>query len=555
MPKLHVLQGPDKGRTYQTANEPGLIIGRSADPIQLTDQSASRRHAEIFPQNGHWMLVDLNSSNGTYLNGQRVIAPARLKDGDQIKVGNTLLVFAEQDSGAPAAGLPPVSDLLDFEFKNPPGGSSLLSSFEASQDSVILQPPETADAVAAWNIAYEIAQLIGTTPTVQEFLERTADIITAYMLVDHLVVLTGPPESDDLTPRVTRVRGVEGRHRVPVVTSSAIIRHVLTHRDGVLSANVQTDDRFSEPSTPESLHDLAVRSIICVPIIAGNQMHGVIHFDCARSNHTYTQEQLRLAVAMGRLVGMAIENSRLMESRVKNERLAAVGETVAYLSHHIRNILQGLQGGADVLELGFRKGRLETAQSGWGLVRRNLDRIFDLTMNMLTFSKQRQPRIQSANVNKVVVDVVALAQSRADEKGVALGSELEEIPAVPLDAEGMHQAVLNIVNNAIEAAPPQEGKVHLRTHYHIDSGEVVLTIRDNGPGISAAERSRIFEPFHSGKGQSGTGLGLAAARKIVEELGGQIELTDEDPGATFHIRIPAVHVQLADSDKTHGPAH
>lgn len=96
LPTLHVLQGPDKGRTYDTPSEPA-IIGRSSDQIQLTDNSASRRHAEIRPANGTWMLEDLNSSNGTYLNGQRIVAAAELKHGDQIKVGSTLLVFSGQE--------------------------------------------------------------------------------------------------------------------------------------------------------------------------------------------------------------------------------------------------------------------------------------------------------------------------------------------------------------------------------------------------------------------------------------------------------------------------
>ena len=91
MPTLHVLQGPDKGRTYETPNEPA-IIGRSSDQIHLSDHSASRRHAEIRPSNGAWVLVDLNSSNGTFVNRIRV-APGEkkpLRNGDYIQTGNVL---------------------------------------------------------------------------------------------------------------------------------------------------------------------------------------------------------------------------------------------------------------------------------------------------------------------------------------------------------------------------------------------------------------------------------------------------------------------------------
>ncbi|MBI4718238.1 MAG: FHA domain-containing protein [Planctomycetes bacterium] len=553
MPTLYVLQGPDKGRTYTTPNEPA-IIGRSSDHIHLSDHGASRRHAEIAPENGSWVLNDLNSSNGTYLNGQRVLGPTVLKHGDQIKVGNTLMVFSGLDRPHGASGAKLIRDLVDLDLAPPSGGASILSAMNASEESVILQPPETADAVAAWNVVYRIAEAIGTVSPLDAFLERVADIVFEHLIVDHLVVLMVGPDGGEMIPQLVRFRVKEQRRKPKIVTSRTIVSHVVQKRDGILCANALTDDRFRGESNEDSLHRLGLRSIICVPIIAHNELHGVIHLDCSMSRHTYTQEQLRLVVAIGRLTGMAIENARLLESRVRNERLAAAGEAVAYLSHYIRNILQGMQGGAEVIELGLKRRDMQTSQSGWALMRRNLDRIFELTLNMLTFSKNRKPRIETAQLNKVVRDVVGLAQSRADEKSVMILTELDEIPAVPLDSEGIHQVIQNLVLNAIYAVPAGTGRVNLATRYEVESGDVVLTVSDNGPGVPLEERDRIFEAFHSTKGHGGTGLGLAAAKKIVTELGGRIELQGTaGEGAIFVVRLPTAHVTLADSGKTHGP--
>jgi len=83
---------------------------------------------------------------------------------------------------------------------------------------------------------------------------------------------------------------------------------------------------------------------------------------------------------------------------------------------------------------------------------------------------------------------------------------------------------------------------------------VTLSIGDNGPGIPPEDRDRIFDAFHSSKGHGGTGLGLAAAKKIISELNGVIEVESMvGEGTAFHVKLPAVHVRLADSDKTHGP--
>jgi len=553
LPTLYVLQGPDKGRTYQTPDEPA-VIGRSSDHIQLTDNSTSRRHAEIRPANDAWILVDLHSSNGTYLNGQRIVAPTELKHGDQIKVGSTLLVFSGLEHVESFTGAQMISDLVDLDLSIPSGGSSILSVVDASAESVILQPPETADAVAAWNVVYKIAEMIGTIESVEAFLGRMTDIIFDHLIVDRLILLMYSPDTDKLTPQVVRYRSRQRGRRPKIVTSQTIINHVLKTREGILCANAMTDDRFSRESKQDSIHRLGLRSIICVPIIAREQIHGILHLDCSMSRHTYTQEQLRIAVAVGRLAGMAIENMQLLESHVHTERLAAAGETVAYLSHYIRNILQGMQGGAEVVEQGLKTRCMETTQSGWALIRRNLDRILALTVNMLTFSKERQPCVEMSQLERFIEDAVALVQNRADEKSVMILTDLEDMPPVPLDPDGIHQVLNNIILNAIEAVPSSGGRVNISTSYRADEGQVVVSVGDNGPGIEPEERDKIFDAFHSSKGQGGTGLGLAAANKIVTELKGEIELESVvGEGTTFHIKLPIESAGPIDSDDTHGP--
>lgn len=552
MATLHVLQGPDKGRTYETGDEPHVVIGRTAEQVQLTDDSVSRMHAELRPHHDSWVLVDLNSSNGTFLNGQRVVTPTPVKHGDQIRVGGSLLVFT--GPGAPVLQAERVRDLVDLELASENVDSSILSAVGAAEESVIIQPPEAADAVAAWNVVYKLAEMMGSIESVEAFLERVADVIVQHLMVDRLAILMSDAETGKLSPQVIRFRLPARGERPKIVTSRKIINHVLKTKDGVLCANAMTDARFGAESSHDSVHRLGLRSVVCVPIVAHDEVVGVCHLDCSMSHHTYTQEQLRLAVAIGRLAGMAIENARLQQSRMRTERLAATGETVAYLSHHIRNILQGLQSGAEVIELGLKREALDTVSGGWDIVRRNVDRTIFLTMNMLTFSREREPKIENVQLNKIVQDVLDLTQRAADERKVVLLADLGEIPAVPLDAEGMHQVVHNIVLNALDAVPESEGRVNVRTSYDLPSGRVAVSITDNGPGIAPEKLEHVFEAFHSSKGHGGTGLGLAAARKVVEELKGVIEIESTvGEGTTFHVRLPAIHVRLADSDDTHGP--
>jgi len=537
LPTLRVVQGPDKGRVYDASAE-STVIGRNSDQVNLTDNVASRRHAEIKFNGESWILTDLNSANGTYLNGNRIDGSMPLKPGDGIKLGDTVLVFDGDEAGQPPAGAEAPSAHTDRHEHRAAGESSILASVGVSEDGVILPAPDSADAVTAWHVIYKIAQTVGTTDSEHGFLERITDILFEHVSVDRLLLSMRDARAGKLQPEVVRYRKRNGPPGQAGVASQTIVNHVMRTGEGVLCANAMSDDRFTGEGKEDSIHRLGLRSIICVPILVSKQVDGVLYLDCSMSRHTYTQEQLRLVVAIGRLAGMAIQNARLVSSRVNTERLAAAGETVAYLSHHIRNILQGMQGGAAVLEMGLDKGDVDTMKSGWAAVRRNLDRIYHLTMNMLTFSKDREPRITTAELNPIIKDVISLARGRAAEKEVSVSEDLGEIPALPLDPDGMHQVIHNVLINAIEACPARDGRVVVRTRLSDDANCVVLSISDNGQGIPPKARDKLFKAFHSSKGQGGTGLGLAAAKKIVSELHGEIWLeTAPAAGTTIHVKL------------------
>lgn len=551
MPVLFVLQGPDKGRTFHTGKDPA-VIGRASDQVQLSDAGTSRRHAEIRYENGVWVLGDLKSSNGTYLNGQRLLRPATLKNGDQIKVGGTLLVFSGEEHIGGFSGADVIHELVDMDAGATRLGSSILSTVDSQGEGNVLPAPETADAVAAWNVMYRVAEAVGTMDTVDAFLTRVCDLLFEHLVVDRLVLLLSRDGSEDFAPHIVRFRSKDRGQRPKITPSRRIIGHVVRTGEGVLCANAMTDARFGGEGSADSIHRLGLQSVICAPILIRGEAEGIIHLDCEMSRNTFTQEQLRLVVAIGRLCGLAIENRRLLEARMRTERLAATGETVAYLSHHIRNILQGLQGGAEVVEIGFQRNSLETARSGWALIRKNLDRTYHLALNMLTFSKDRRPAIEATPLNRVVEDVISLSRHRAEEKGVVLASELGDVPLVPMDAEGIHQVLHNIVLNAVDAAPRDRGRVEIVTQQDQAAGRVIVSVSDNGPGIPEAERGKIFSVFHSSKGHAGTGLGLAAAKKIVDEIHGDILVeSEEGKGTTFRVVLLVGGPAAVDQDRTH----
>lgn len=554
MATLYVLQGPDKGRTIKT-DEDVALIGRGSPQVGLTDQTVSRKHSEMRLESGHWLIRDLNSANGTYVNGVRIQQPVRLRHGDQIRMGSTLLVYGGDESTQQLSGAGIPNDLVNLDAGSA-SEAAILSSIASNEDSVVMAAPDTAYAVKSWKAMRELSAVIGALATPEALLPRVLDILFEVVEVDRGVIFIHDEVTGDLLPEVVRFRDRKVRaesQKNAIIASRTIMKHVMTTREGVLCSNTETDRRFR---AERSVVDLGVRSVICVPIVAREQVLGVLHLDCLVARHTYHELELRLVTAIGYQTGLAMENARLVQSLVERERLAAAGETAAHLSHSIKNILQGLRSGGDLVERGLSKQELGLALQGWRILDRNLDRCYNLMLNMLAFSKPREPYLESMQANEIVEDVVTLMQKSADDAKIVLISELDEqAPAIPVDRDGLHQVLLNLVTNAIEAVPRGSGVITVRTRFDKLARSFVISIADNGPGIPEADRERIFEPFHSSKGHGGTGLGLPVARKLVAEHGGRLEvLTGAGGGAEFRIHLLAADARRPSPGDTQGTA-
>jgi len=547
VPSLHILQGPDKGHTFEINHSPTLL-GRNSPDLPLTDNTVSRRHAQLMKKNGTWVLYDLNSANGTYVNGVKVSSTSELKQGDQIKCGSTLIVFGGEPTG--------ISGELGGSLKIDENGnlieSAIMATVPSMEDSVIIAGPEASSAVENLRILYDLSIAISSIFDRHQLLERVMDIIFNNLPADRGFILLNrsEEEEEELNPEVIRYRSKE--HTGKITVSHTIVNYVLDKKEGVLCSNAMRDPRFTKG---KSVHNYGIHSALCVPVMARDQAIGVIYVDTTVATHTYAGEQLRLLTAIGLHTGLAIEHARLYQSGVQAERLAAAGETVAYLSHGIKNILQSMQSAADMVQLGFKKKKFLTAQSGWSILQRNLTRIQNLVLNMLAFSKPRTPNLEMTQINSLVVEAAEMLGSQADEKQVGLITDLDDhLPSLLIDSNGIQQVILNLVLNALDAVEKGKGVITVKTEYDSDHHEVLLLVGDNGAGMAPEQLKHIFQAFISSKGQGGTGLGLAVVHKIITEHDGKVEVTSTvGEGTTFTIRLSTQVAGITDSTITMRP--
>lgn len=554
---LLVLQGPDKGRRFELPDAQTLI-GRGSEQLPLTDNTVSRRHAELHPKQGEWVLKDLGSANGTYINGIRVNDTYSLKLGDQIRVGRSLLVFGAQPGVSRIA-----KGNVSLSGEEAGMDSSIMHSVTSNEDSMVLAVPEPA-AVAMGNlkILYQLGAALGSNFDIDQVLEVVMDLVFETVKADRGFILL-LDETGEPVPKVVRQRD-DPDDKAPVAdkpkfhASRTIINHVLTSGQGVLSSNAMTDRLFSKS---KSVHNLGIRSALCVPIKArrmdikgGDDNIGVIYIDSSVKNYTYSPDQLRLLTAIGLQAGMAIQNAKLYRQGLIAERMAAIGETTAALSHSIKNILQALRGGADVVEIGFKGNNLMQATKGWRIVERNLDKMYNLTMNLLAYSKPREPMLEMVSPKVLINECLELVAPLANEKGAMCVADVDtDHPAIPIDPDGMHQAILNLLSNAVDAVEPHTGLIRVVCHYDAPNKESIIEVIDNGKGIAPSMMGHLFELFHSTKGNRGTGLGLAVTKKIVEEHDGIVSVKSQpNEGTTFTVRIPVR--ATGDPSMTYGPA-
>ena len=272
-----------------------------------------------------------------------------------------------------------------------------------------------------------------------------------------------------------------------------------------------------------------------------------------KSTAGFREDQLRLLIAIGRQTALAAENHRYQNAFVKAERLAAMGQTIATLSHHIKNILQGVRGGSYLIDMGLNDHNEELVRKGWHVVEKNQNKIYNLVMDMLTFSKERKPAYQQAQLNDTVHDVFELMQARAADCSVDLQFHpVDNLPLSTFDPEGIHRAILNIVTNAIDAVEGADhAMVKIETGLDVASDMLWVAVSDNGPGIVEDQLQRIFNVFESTKGARGTGLGLAVSQKIIREHGGEITVESKlGDGSRFTLAWPRLEDEPHSGNRT-----
>ena len=376
-----------------------------------------------------------------------------------------------------------------------------------------------------------------------------------------LLLLDGTGEAAQL--RMLAAVGLPPRiiERGYVPRRGSISEYVMRERRPLIINGTACGTEFHSLSDDTAIRR-RISSALCVPLLSQGRVLGTLNLNRTRTTDHFTDADLEAGSIVASQAAMVIENARLQGELAQQQRLAVVGQTVAGISHCIKNILTGVSGGLTVTEMGMTNGQPEVVREGFGVLKRSVGMLQNLVLDLLDYAREREPVREEFDVAQVLAMVEDALLYRARSAGVDLRVTAEQ-PELPFrgDRDQIFRALMNLALNAVESFAAADTSADHRPRVRVYArrlgqgeapevpaarclgaeGWLEILVEDNGPGIPVERQEVVWEMFHSTKGSRGTGIGLAVSRKMVEEHGGQVTLESTGgAGCIFRMHLPVV---------------
>lgn len=539
--------GVASARVVSLERDENLIGREAACDVVLGPPTVSRRHARITRRGGGYVLEDLGSTGGTWLNGQRLAgSPVVLQEGDRILIGPCELVFRAAD---PASSME--TTILDERD----------ISEAAERQLAEVRAEEKLRALL--EIAREQARTHDPTVMLDRIL---ASLLRVFPRAERALVLLRDDSEPAPVLRAYRDRDGTGTRSLRRF-SRTVLSHVLDLGKAVLCADISDDLRFAQSLSAD---DVPYRTMMCVPLRDHHGRHvGLLQLDTPPERGPFTPEDLELLAALAGPISLAVDNARLLEAteRARAEAVAAgraKDRFLAVLSHELRTPLTPALIAASALledEPGpDQRSALEIICRNIALEARLIDDLLDLTRitrGQLSLDRRR------LDAHEVIRQALEVCRNTIDEAGLFLDLRLDAAEAtVDADPTRLQQVVWNLIQNAAKFTPTT-GTVTIRTRNAAPAdtfvaARLILEVSDTGDGIAPDALTRIFDPFEQGTHgprfrARGLGLGLAISRSLAEAHGGSLTARSagEGWGATFTLELPVAGRWFpADADET-----
>ncbi|MGC8805397.1 MAG: ATP-binding protein, partial [Candidatus Ratteibacteria bacterium] len=282
-------------------------------------------------------------------------------------------------------------------------------------------------------------------------------------------------------------------------------------------------------------------NLLITPLRTTSEKFGIFIVGRKRAGGIFTPEETTLILAGSTMVSFALSNFKLNQKILRDRQLVILGQTIGSISHDIKNLLTGLEGGIEMVNNGLQDKNFQEIETGVGVLNRSYQRIKAMVFSMLDYAKDRAPELSLCDFNNVVAETVSIVKESFKDRNIKIIENYDpSIPQIAVDPERIDRMVSNLLLNAIDAVEGKKGIITISTRYIPETKMIVLEVSDNGKGIPENALNKIFDLFYSTKGSRGTGFGLAIVQKVVREHDGKIMVSSKPgEGTTFLIQLPA----------------
>jgi len=466
----------DGKRTVPLSDHP-ITLGRAADcDVVIAEPFVSACHARIEPAGSGYVIRDAGSTNGTWVDSASAKDAIRLKSGSNLVLGQ-------------------------------PGNYQLRFILQAED----AKPEASVEAAATANAnlleVLEISKVLLSTLELEDVLGRVLDACLRVTHAERGYLFLH--EGAELKLRARRDDQQDPSSAEQVEFSRSIaVRVAATGR-----AEFFTDlDGKNLRDKTASIVRLRLQTIACVPLKIQERIIGIVYLDSHRRAAMPDRTGREVLAVLAGLAAVAIENARMVEERLQNERWSTIGRMAASIVHDIRSPMAALRGTAELLR---NKIPEPDHKEKLNVIIGEVDRLTKLSSEMLEFSSGAQPlKIESVSLTAVVQAFLKTVEPQFEQHQIRLESRLSLEAPLQLDRQKIVRVLHNVVGNALEAMKPG-GTLTVETSVRED--RAVLAIADNGCGMDAETASRVCEPFFSQGKVRGSGLGMAIVRRIAEQ--------------------------------------
>ncbi len=548
---LVIVKGPSAGQRYDLGTE--ATIGRSTFcDVHIDSGSVSREHCRIrLHEDGFW-IEDLNSLNGTFVNGSQIHKPVLLGHKDRIQVYDVALLFVTSDTqDAPLGGMDDQAATAIPVKPTKARGPNVVNTIDVTSDSRIGNNPDEK-----WRASLMMMRNLGLSLDVDETLSRALDdLFLIFSQADRgYILLQG--KDDQLAIKAMKLEGGTNEQNSVGPVDQDMAQSVLANREAVLCKD--------EGGDTESVLDVPVRTMMCAPLMSPlGKALGVIYLDTKDETAAFDNADVEMLASISTVAGQAVELAREHQRRIRdreadNRRLQkeieerkAVEDDLrrsneelqqfAYVaSHDLQEPLRAVVGFSELLQHEYGGQLDETAQ---GYLQHSVDgaqRMQSLISDLLQFSRIETPGRPFVPVDgNAVFDEVA-ANLAIDIKEAEATVKNHGLPRVTGDQAQLVQLLQHLLHNAIKFRGEQPPQVDVQADEQ--DGRFVFSVRDNGIGFDIEHAKRIFVIFqrlHTRDKYPGTGIGLSLARKIVHRHRGRIWVRSQPgEGSTFYFSLP-----------------